>query len=821
MRVLELEIRQVRGIPDLHIKPSGKSLVVFGPNGSGKSAIVDALDFLLTGRISRLTGEGTEGITLRKHGPHIDHKPGDAVVRAVLEIPGADRPIEVSRCMAQPDELRCDDAERVHLDLGLALAKRGLHMLTRRDLLKYITAKANTRAQEIQDLLNLAEVEALRKAFVAVERSAKQAWENAKSAVSRDEARVRTIAQCETYDEALILKAVNDARATLGGDPIAKFAPDVLKAGLQPPAESSAKGPNIASLSTDTAGLRKAISSDVAAQLAKTDTALRDLVKELRADPDALRAVERLQLMEIGIRLIDESGKCPLCDHQWAPGKLVEYLQAQLKALQTTVKRTKQLNQLAESVVRPVEDAAARLERIIAVAEAIGLAADAAQLGAWRAELQALSSCLGAPLEKYPDARFGPKQVQGLLAPANAGDVLSRIESAAKEKVPAMSSLQTAWDTLTRVDENLRALQGSKTDLAVAQTHYARATVLRDSFVKSRDTVLSALYNEVAGRFAELYQNLHGTSEEHFTAVIRPDQAGLEFEVDFLGRGNHPPHALHSQGHQDSMGLCLYLSLAERLTGSALGLVILDDVVMSVDTDHRKSLCGVLRESFSGRQFIITTHDRVWANQLVHEGVVRSKDTLEFYDWDLETGPRVNDIVDMWDRIAEDIAKNDVPAAAARLRRGLETFFDEICCNIQAPAVRRRDGRLDLGDLLPSAMSHYGKLLKQAKSAAQAWGDKESLGLLNAADACRAEAYRASGAERWAIDLNVHFNAWANFSKNDFLPVVQAFRDLCTLFQCPSCGGTIGLTLEGHSPASLKCPCGHVSWNLKASEKGQ
>ncbi len=78
MRVLELEIHNVRGIPYLSLKPSGKNFVVWGPNGSGKSAVVDALDFLLTGEISRLTGKGTGGITLRRHGPHIDHKPEEA-----------------------------------------------------------------------------------------------------------------------------------------------------------------------------------------------------------------------------------------------------------------------------------------------------------------------------------------------------------------------------------------------------------------------------------------------------------------------------------------------------------------------------------------------------------------------------------------------------------------------------------------------------------------------------------------------------------------------------------------------------------------------
>jgi recombinational DNA repair ATPase RecF len=64
------------------------------------------------------------------------------------------------------------------------------------------------------------------------------------------------------------------------------------------------------------------------------------------------------------------------------------------------------------------------------------------------------------------------------------------------------------------------------------------------------------------------------------------------------------------------MGLCLYLALSEQLNKGLMNLTILDDVVMSVDADHRRELCHLLAKSFPDQQFIITTHDKTWANQL-------------------------------------------------------------------------------------------------------------------------------------------------------------------------------------------------------------
>ncbi|WP_052374196.1 ATP-binding protein [Methanobacterium sp. SMA-27] len=110
MKLFELEINNFRGIRSLKIEPKGNNFLIHGPNGSGKSAVVDALDFLLTGSISRMTGKGTKGIILKKHGPHIDYSAKDADIRAKVQIHGIEEPVEIKRTLDNPNELICDDS---------------------------------------------------------------------------------------------------------------------------------------------------------------------------------------------------------------------------------------------------------------------------------------------------------------------------------------------------------------------------------------------------------------------------------------------------------------------------------------------------------------------------------------------------------------------------------------------------------------------------------------------------------------------------------------------------------------------------------------
>ncbi len=819
MKIIELEIKNVRGIPDLLLKPNGKNFVIYGPNGSGKSAVVDSIDFLLTGRISRLTGEGTGEISLGIHGPHISHEPNEAIVCAKIKIPEIEQPIKLKRCMGQPSKLEYDNSIKSYIQPIIELAKRGQYVLTRRDILKYVTAPPNTRAKEIQTLLNIQDVESIRKNLIRISNKFYRRLKGAEEALNTAKEVINDTTLNTEFDEESIIKFINKNRSILGGRALSTLDWEDLKKELIP----SIKIPKIVQDIRDIREINNSIEFlqnilSNSKKISRNDERLRSLMKEMKERPELLRDISRLELTELGINLIDETGNCPLCDTYWEKGELRKKLEDRISKAIKEEQIQKEINEIIQNLTDKFNSTKYKIFNILQFISQSEIKTELKLYQSWLKNIQEFIQILNKPYDKYIKSPFNRKMIQRILAPNDINNSLRKIQTLIKEKfekIPKITPEMEAWDNLTRLEENLKVYKKNMYTYTLTKKYTDQTTILSESFQQAKDIVLSRLYEEINDRFIELYRKLHKDDEKNFSASITSDGAGINFKVDFYGFGYHPPHALHSEGHQDSMGLCLYLALVERINKELIDLVILDDVVMSVDSGHRRNVCNILTNCFPDRQFLITTHDKTWTNQLKYDGVVNSKEITEFYNWDITTGPiHFNYQVEIWDPINKDLEKNDVPSAAARLRRGLEQFFGMVCNDLQASVTFKLDGRYELGDFFKAAMQQYRELIKKAKASAQSWKKSEMFERLNELDSNRTQILERTQAERWTIDANVHFNNWINLKVDEFRPVVEAFHDLCLLFKCNQCGGIFYVTKKGQIQDSVRCNCGNINWNL-------
>ena len=370
--------------------------------------------------------------------------------------------------------------------------------------------------------------------------------------------------------------------------------------------------------------------------------------------------------------------------------------------------------------------------------------------------------------------------------------------------VASLTELQVRYDQLLRATKQARN--------SAAQNKVAQKIL--EHYNKVSNSVLEGIYDAVAKEFTDFYKAIND-DENKFVGELKAEPAKLSLNVDFYGRGTFPPGAYHSEGHQDGMGLCLYLALMKHTLGNKFTFAVLDDVLMSVDVGHRREVCRLLKTKFPDTQFILTTHDRVWLQYMKTEGLV--KRGKFFGGWNVDTGPRIWDDADIWTEIDAALDIDDVPHAAGLLRRYLEYIGAVLADNLRAKTEYRGDANYDLGDLLPAVTSRWRDRLKQGVKSARHWGHDAKRAELVEMLADAENLINHANAEQWAINKSVHFNEWGNFTKAEFKDVADAFRALLNHIRCsnPNCGGYPYLMPRKGSSEQLRCSCLSVNVNLK------
>jgi len=819
MKLENLKIKNFRGILEFEINPEGDNVAIVGPNGSGKSTIVDAVDFLLTGDVKRLSGEGTRDIHLREHYPHIESNFEEARIEGTFSF-DSDQKITVKRELHNRSELITSDDIPDEFNRFIQAAKNGQHFLSRREILKFITAKKGDRAEEIRSLMDIKNIGKIRKELKGARNKIENELEQFRREVDNHWERLDDLFENKVESKDDLLLEVNRIREELGGGKLSKLETEEnFQYNVEKPVDTASASPL---QSRSTKNILQIIDDwihDISGEFLKSYEKLREFVFKIKEEERALKDFNTLGLIEKGKDLIEEyPDECPLCLKEWDSEELKELLEKREEKAEKVKEKKEEIDKLKEEILNIVTEtriASNSLLDILNQEEDF----ETDYLQNFYEKLEELEEDFkGEIIENLPLESLTIEEIDEYINPKEVAQNIGEKKKRADE-LPELDEIQENWDLLEQSYRDFKQLEKAIDNKKETDLIYNEMKKVYDNFIDARDEILQETYDAVADKFEEYYKEIH-EDEEEFSPEIKPTEAGLDMRVGFHDGDKHPPHALHSEGHQDSMGLCLYLALCDHFESENLPLIMLDDVIMSIDSQHRRPLAKMLKKEVSpDYQLIITTHDDLWFNHLKTEGVVKRKNSIKFTGWSIEEGPiRPIRLESGWDRMEELIEKGDLHGAAHRLRRTAEWFLKEICERLGAEVKFKTNGRWSLGDLLHPALSRYKELLKKAKKAEQSWGN--DIDHLNQIDDKRKEVSDEINSLTREINPNVHYNAdWSSYTIDDFKAVADAYRELYELLWCENCGTFVKAIEKNHEIVSLKCKCGEkANWNLEEKE---
>jgi energy-coupling factor transporter ATP-binding protein EcfA2 len=813
IQLKSIRVEEFRGIRELELELNCKSFVVLGPNGSGKSGVVDAVDFAFTGTVGRLSGAGTGGISVLKHGPHVHQRdnPAAAKVSLTIHLPADGQEGVLTRSVKTAGQYTLEPHTPELVAAVEWAARHPELMLSRREVIKYVNAEPGKRAQEVQALLKLERIDETRRLLRSATTKTGTEANRAASEVEAAEDAMRRHLDLTTLLAAEVTTVVNKQRHVLGLNALETVTAETdLSAGTTP--ESGRNAFNKASAIRDVEALASSLTrhDDLTSAVDELTTALDDL----ETDPTIVDSLRHRELIQAGIPLVTEAA-CPLCDLPWPDA---DHLRAHLRAKLARSEAAASLQQRMQRAAAKVIDALRALRALIQAAqphaitmETTGLQTD---LMTWLGDLAELEAKL-ASLESIPQ-QSGRLGTDPMAIPTGVPSALANLRSAL-DSLPDQSATDDARTFLTVAQERWTRVRQARSSRDKAAAAHEAAQSVYETYNGVADATLATLYKTVEDDFSSYYRQINADDESSFKVGLAPTAGKLDLEVDFYGLGMFPPMAYHSEGHQDGMGVCLYLALIKQLLKDDFRLAVLDDVVTSVDTNHRREFCKLLKDVFPGVQFIITTHDEVWARQMQSSGLMGRRSLARFHGWTVDGGPVYGQGTDFWEQIDADLARDDVPGAAHKLRRNLEASMADIAGNLHAQVVYRPDNSYDLGSFLAAAKGRYGELLKKAAASANSWNNGVAQQQVESLKTQRTKAMLAQDDENWAINALVHNNDWATMSKADFAPVVGACKQFIDLFTCSNteCDSWIYVLGNPGNEEELRCRCGSLSVNLR------
>ncbi|HDH27674.1 MAG TPA: chromosome segregation protein SMC [Euryarchaeota archaeon] len=819
IRVKTIHIEEFRGIRHLDLDLAGRNFGVCGPNGTGKSAVVDAIEFCLTGDITRLSGQGTAGLSVKNHAPHVDQRthPEKANITITADVPSLGKTITIRRSVRNPKKVEITPDEAAFRNIVVELQTHPEFALSRREIVKYIITPPGQRSIDVQTLLRLDHIERLRKSFTTFSNRRRSDADEAERNRRQADTDLRTALKIDKLDRALVLEKVNEKRHILGLPVLTELTKDTsFKAGLATPKGEDKKPPLRKAVAlADLEALQKALQGTEPPALVDNREAAKKVLEKLRADEQALTLARRHGFIKMGLDLVTEDA-CPLCDTPWKADKLREHLRKKILSAEAIEKLLNQLRNNIDAVLEALAERIQAIGRVIQYSKSLKPSVPHAETDTYLNSLKEAETVLKGFLEDHSrvvpaleavtDSWWSPVAVQQTRIDECQAAVKALPDTSAEEE--ARDILSVSQDRYERLLKAAKTAKEQKAQSAVAQK-------VLDHYNTTATTVLEGIYDQVAQDFATYYRAINREDEEKFIGKLTLEPAKLSFDVDFYGRGLFPPGAYHSEGHQDAMGLCLYLALMKHTVGDQFTFAVLDDVLMSVDTGHRREVCRLLKKEFPNTQFILTTHDRVWLQYMKTENLISRSQS--FGGWTVDSGPRVWDDHDIWTEIQNELSKDDVAKAAWLLRRYLEYTAVILADNLRARIEFRGDSHYDLADLMPHTLKRWRTLLEDGEKSATKWKLDDKKVALSAMRATAKDLIAKTNAEQWAINPSVHFNEWANLQAHEFQEVVDAFENLLEHLRCENsaCKSYLYVSPRKGQPEELRCNCGGASINLK------
>lgn len=701
IKLSKLVVEGFRGILEptpLDFEKDCKSIVLFGNNGDGKSSFSEAIEWYVIDRIDYL---GREGCGRDDYFNKAFPTNKDASVELSFNLTDLNSTKVLKRQGGKEFSNKDQKFEWI-----LAEVARESIILRHDTMREFVDMGKTDKLKEVEKIIGFGVVGEIRDALLKVV----NALQNDRT-IPRVEGELRGRAEDVSkltgktpFEQEEVIVFADEVRKELGySQPISDFSSLVRIANeLEKQTADTAKGKKLAHFEEAT----KHISS-----LAKVETVYGELKKVVSKQNDMAKRTE-----VIGASVLDKlyksaaealekgwakSGECPICKTPFDTDTLLKSLYQNISEIQGILSERNahiayiQESQILVDDVRKVMDSLTELSKK-ETEDVISAPQDRAEINDWLQKITDWESLINK-MEVSPEAITYELPTEGAVKAFTvmASKIKGEIE---KQKAPLVETetekkfygniekLKSLRDNLVKMKELQKQIEAFKQQILSMDKIFTE-------FERREKAGLSAVLSTISNDVNEFFIYLHPDEKIEEIQLIQPEARGIEFKIRFHGSELYPPRRVLSESHLNSLGICLFLANARHYNKFS-GFVVLDDIVSSFDSNHRRTLARLLRDKFADMQILLLTHDELWFDQMKKELPQAKWIFKETTKWSYERGVQlIESPTSLKEEIQWLLNRNDANIAANRCRKLIEEILKEKCENLGVRGFECRWGR--------------------------------------------------------------------------------------------------------------------------------
>lgn len=669
-KIRQIKLKKFRGATDetsIEFEAQKRLVVIFGENGTGKTTILDAIDFSCNKNNVVSLGNKSVGNQKYKFLPSFNCSLGDLEV----SVETAD-----NKCSAK-------FIGKGDISVGAGLPK--VEVLRRDAILQIVNGAPKDRLEAIRNMVSYPKIKEIEDALRTACKYIKKIYDDAIKAQEQEETNLKEVWQTagdKTKDFILWAKE----RAGIKKDTLEKE--KTFWGELTEQAKN---------LKENDAALTVLLSQSKTIQH-KLDEKKNELSL---AEQKEKGKTELVNLLVEAKKYIENQGQlsdCPICSNKVNKDNLLAELSKRITAME-------ELKKIQEEIMVVQKEEEFNANKLLEQKKQID--AIISSLKNLLKENKIKSKIIAASWsawEKLKDDQFK-----------------KNILDVEQEWVKEFTQKLTEYNQLDLIQRSYQAYINKKEESVKSEAKSKKMQVLLETLEKIRKEKVDEVLVKISSTVERMYSIIHpGEGIGSVKFYLDPKKAeSLEFDGQFYGE-SVPPQAYYSESHLDTLGICVFLALSQYNRDD--GIVLLDDVLTSVDTQHLGRFIEMLEnESKHFEQIFITTHLRLWRDRYKLP-IQQSNDVqlLELLPWSSEGGIKHTRTKFYVDELRDLLKEKQFDRQKAASKSGilLEHLLYEIALKYSCKVPLKHIQKYMLAELFDAIDSKIRSLLKVVKAPA-------------------------------------------------------------------------------------------------------